>query len=135
MIAKFIIIYFLFHGINILFAWINRNIVQSRMSTGKQINHFAWGSYYTVLCGLAYLWQHDWFLVSSIVLLHLSIFPVFYNRFRGLYTFNLSPTSKAITDKIQVAIGFKNSKVANIGSQIISLILFAVSIAKLYHLI
>lgn len=124
------IIYLIFIAVNILIAWVNKNIVESRMSTGTQINHFAWACYYCAPIVVIHLIRHDWFFTGALSLLHLSVFPVAYNRFRKLYAFFLSEKSSAISDKLQVWLKQKDSKKVNIGSFVVSAILLIISLVR-----
>lgn len=133
MIAGIIFVIFLaWHGINIFIAWQNKQIVQKRIDHKDltQIEHFWWGFGYLLIC-LPFYWVFNLWFALALIPLHLSIFPVAYNDYRGLTPFNLSKTSKAITDKIMVRLGLQNTLLVNFGAEALSLILLFLSLKKL----
>ena len=122
---SFIALWNAYFLLNVIFAWWNVDIVHRNQKIGKtaQINHFLWAAFYFSLCATQWFLFHDYYFIASILLLHLSVFPVVYNRDMGLPAFWLSKTSKALTDRIQVSIGLKSSVVVNIGAFILSIAL------------
>ncbi len=126
-----IIIFVLYHFVNIGLGKWNAVIVQHRIDSGnpKQIEHFWWGLMYGALC-LPWYWVygHNFMYVLALVPLHLSIFAPAYNSYRGLARFNLSKTSKAITDKTLVKMGFKSMEIPCAIAEVISIILLLISI-------
>jgi hypothetical protein len=128
-----ILIFVLYHGINILIAWINDRIVTMRIANKNpnQINHFLWGAIYlATVIPIYFLFPKPAWLMGAIILLHLSIFPVSYNLFRGNAPFALSKTSNAVTDKFMVDVGLKDTEIVNIGAEIIAIVLVIFSIYK-----
>lgn len=121
---------------NIFLAWWNNEVRVHRIKVGNpnQIEHPLWAAIY---CGwVSPIWfiMHDhwnyfhlWSLIISLLLLHLSFFPVAYNRYSDLPAFHLSKTSKAITDITMVKIGLKSTEAVNIGALLISLTLLIIS--------
>ena len=120
-----IIIWFGYALVNVALAGINSNIVKHRISTGdkNQINHVAWSFYYILLFTPMFFIFKNWYFIGGLILLHLSVFPVAYNLFMGLKPFNLSTTSKSITDRIMVKMGLKNSILVNVLAFIFSIAL------------
>lgn len=111
MTAVFIIAVFLgFSAINIGIAEWNDTVRRRRIKNGnpKQIEHFWYGLGYGILCGGVFYIFRSWTELGSILFLHISVFTVAYNRFSDNPAFNLSKTSKAITDKALVKIGLKS---------------------------
>ena len=123
------ILYIAFHGLNILIAWWNKQTVQYRLDHGiaKDIEHPIYGTGYFLVCASQYF-VVNWQFVVAILWLHLSIFPVFYNEFRDEPTFFLSKDSRAVTDKLMVQAGLKNTKAVNIIAHILSIAFFIYSL-------
>lgn len=121
-----IIIWFGFVIINVCVAEWNDTVRRNRIISGnpKQIEHFWYGLGYCLLCGAVFYISRSWLELASILLLHISVFTVAYNRFSDLPAFNLSKTSKAITDRTLVRIGLKSYAPVAIPAFIISLVLF-----------
>lgn len=130
--AFIIIVWLLYTGINIAIAEWNDTVRRSRIKAGnpRQIEHFWYWLGYCLLCLPVYLISESWVELLSILLLHISVFTVSYNRFSDLPAFNLSKTSKAITDRTLVKIGLKSYAPVAIPAFIISLALFTL---QLFH--
>lgn len=126
------ILFIIYVLINVLIAKINAATVAHRIAVKdtRQINHFAWGLYYAAACAVPLFWKVDLLLIASFVPLHLSIFPVFYNLFRGLYAFELSKTSNALTDKLMVKMGLKDTEVINVCCMVLSVILLFLNLVN-----
>ena len=122
-IGLYILLYIALMGVNIGIAAINVGVVADRIKVGdtRQINHFIWGLIYLAPCAPLYFINH--WLFYSVIPLHLSIFPVSYNLFRELPPFNLSKTSKALTDRFMVKIGLKSTETVNLAAQLLSFFL------------
>lgn len=117
---------FLFYiAVNISIAIWNKLIVDHRLRTGnpKQIEHPWWALGY--VCVVAPLWFgfHSIYFISAVLLLHLSIFPVAYNIVTGEDAFHLSQTSRAVTDRMMVKAGMKNTFLVNLISFLVSIAL------------
>lgn len=127
-----IIIFALYHYLNIQLGRWNVSIVKKRKAAGKknQIEHGWWFLGYLIICAPQYWLINLWFALSLIPL-HLSIFAVAYNHFIGLLPFNLSKTSDAITDRMLVRMGFNDMEWPCIIAESVSLILFIVSLILL----
>lgn len=113
---KFSLGFLIYAGINIGIAYWNNQTRLKRIKNKdlRQINHPVWAGIYAILCVPAYFIFHNiWFLIA-LVFLHISIFPVAYNLFSKLKPFNLSKTTSAITDRIMVALGLKNTALINV---------------------
>lgn len=111
MTAAFIIgVWGLFFLANIAIAEWNDTVRRNRIKKGnpKQIEHFWYGLGYGLLCGGVFYISRSWIELISILLLHISVFTVAYNRFSDLPAFNLSKTSKAITDRLLVKLRLKS---------------------------
>jgi hypothetical protein len=133
MITFWIIVAYAFYVYaNIGIAEINRNIVRMRQHQGnpKQIEHPLWATIYCMLIAPSWFWLHSWYYVLALLLLHLSVFPVAFNMYMGEEMFHLSKTSKAITDRIMVWMGFKDTFIVNAVALIISITLFIIQISK-----
>jgi len=130
-----IIIFVVYHFVNIFLGWQNKQVVQKRLNHKdlRQIEHFAWGAMYGALC-LPWYWipGHGWgiWYVLALVPLHLSVFAPAYNDYRGLAPFNLSLTSKSIIDKTLVKMGFKTLEWPCLISEVLAAILLTISILK-----
>lgn len=127
-----IVVWAIFSVGNIALAEWNDTIRRNRIKEGnpKQIEHFWWGLAYCICCGAVFYISRNWWQFFSLLLLHLSIFPVSYNLFAGQPTFALSKTSKAITDRWMVKLGFKSTEEVNIISFCISLIFLMLQLYK-----
>ena len=125
-------LWFFYFAINVALGLWNDAIVKHRIKTGNtnQINHAVWLAIYCIIMVPAWFVSHDWFVIVSVALLHLSAFPVAYNAGMGLYWFHLSTTSKAITDKIENDLGLKNSEAINFGALAVSVAFLIVGIIK-----
>lgn len=123
-------IWCLFVAICILTAEWNDSIRRKRIKDGnpKQIEHFWWFFAYCILCSGVFYISHNWIQIGSILLLRASVFPVSYNMYAGLAPFNLSKTSKAIFDRLQVRLGLESSEEVNIIAFCISVILLFIQI-------
>ena len=129
-IGLIILVFIVYHGVNIVIALINANIVSERIinKNPNQINHFLWSLIYFATIIPIYFLSHSFWLIGGIILLHLSVFPVAYNLFRGLAPFNLSKTSQALTDELMVDLGFKSTEIVNFSAEIIAIALMTISI-------
>ena len=125
---KLLIIWVLCIILNILFAAIHSVLTKEN----SKILHGVWGFIYALICAIPFLIVDFNFkaveLYISLVLLHLSVFPVVYNSFMELPPFNLSKTTTALTDRFMVYIGLKNTAIVNIGAFIVSITLLILSI-------
>lgn len=133
MTIKFIIEVWLgFILVNIAVAKWNDRVRRIRIRIGnpKQIEHFWYGLGYCLLCGALFYKSRNWAQLGSILLLHISVFTVAYNRFSDNPAFNLSKTTKALTDKTLVKIGLKSYAPVAIPAFAVSLALF---ILQLFH--
>lgn len=130
--AFVIVIWLLFMLINSLIAESNDQTRRNRIKKGnkRQIEHFWYGLGYGILCLIPFYISRNWWELISLLLLHISVFPVAYNVFGGLKPFNLSTTSDAITDKIMVKLGLKTTKWVNIITLILSIGLLFFQILK-----
>lgn len=125
-----ILIWLLGQLLNWIFAWENFLVWKYRHKTGnpKQIEHTIYGAVYAAICAAMFLkypiqdW-HSWLLYLSLLLQHISTFPVIYNRYRDNPWFFLSTTTSAKTDQLMVKLGLKDTAVVNILAFIISIIL------------
>lgn len=126
-----ILIFLLWHAVNIFLAWQNKQLVQKRLNHKDfhQVEHFLWGLMYAALCVPWYFIFGLWFTLALIPL-HLSVFPIAYNDYRGMTPFNLSKTSKASTDKLMVKIGLKSTEGVNLASEGLSIIFLIITILK-----
>ena len=131
LIAAEIIVFLAYHGVNVFLAWQSKQSVQRRINHKdlSQLNHFTWGLLYAGICALSF--KFGWLFVASLIPLHLSIFPIWYNLFRGLELFNLSRTSKASTDKIMVRMGLKSTEVVNFAAELLATALLIIQIRNL----
>jgi hypothetical protein len=119
-------------GLNVLIAKMNSNTVASRIKAKdtRQINHPLWAGIYAVLCVPTFLFIHSWLFVGAVVLLHLSVFPVAFNRYRGNPAFYLSTTTTSFTDRIMDDMGFKSTEAVNILAFAGSILLTVLTIMK-----
>lgn len=115
-----------FNALNIVIAEWNDHVrrVRIRLGDPRQIEHFWYGLGYGLLCGGAWYISRSWIGFFSILLLHISVFTVAYNRFSDNPAFNLSRTSKALTDRLLVKLGFKSYEVVAVSAFCISVVLF-----------
>ena len=121
-----ILSYIFLIALNILLAYSNNKVRLKRIKEKnyKQIEHFWYALVYTVLClGLSGGYRINPYHFVSFLLLHLSIFPCAYNVFYGNPVFYLSKTSEALTDRVMVKIGLKDTKGVNLTALIISFLL------------
>lgn len=131
-----VIIWIIFVALNIGWGILTSYIVnkQKESKTYKSIQHGWWGLAYAILmsCSLIFfkLGINLYSLLVSLMLLHLSIFPAVYNLKQNLYIFNLSKTSKALTDRFIVFVGLKNTKIINYSALLISISLLIYTIIK-----
>lgn len=108
--------------LNVLWAWLNSVITKD-----KERTYHGWSaSIYIIICSLPtffapWSWIIKILFTISILLLHGSIFPVWYNEFRKVKPFNLSTTTTAIFDRIQVKLGLKTSILFNVLCLILSI--------------
>lgn len=125
-----IVVWFILAVANIGIAEWNDSVRRARIANKnpKQIEHFWYGLGYVLLCGIPFYISRNWFELGSLVLLHLSVFPVAYNRFADLPAFHLSSTSSSITDKLMVKIGLKSTEEVNIISFCLSILLVVIQI-------
>lgn len=123
-------IFVIFIIINIVIASINNKLRLKAIAENKTdaIKHGWWALGYGILCALPFLFTHSWLQFISLGMLHLSIFPVSYNLFAKLPTFNLSKTSSSLIDKLQVSLGFQNSEFINALSLILSVVLLTIQL-------
>lgn len=123
---KFIVVVWLIYvGVNICIAELNDKTRRKRIAnkTYKQINHPLWSAIYCALCAIPIYISRSWIEAISILLLHISIFPISFNVFSGQSTFNLSKTTTAWTDRMMVKMGLKSTEEVNIIAFCISVIL------------
>lgn len=126
-----IIIWFGFILANALIAYLNNveRVDHIHNSDTSQVNHPLWGFIYSILVfGEWFFNDKNYFIAVSILLQHISFFPVIYNLITDVPVFNLSKTSSALTDKLMVKIGLKNTAIVNISFGLISFILLILSI-------
>lgn len=116
--------------INICIAELNDRTRRKRIAAKntKQINHPLWAAIYCTLCAIPIYISRNWEEAISILLLHISVFPVAYNVFSGESTFNLSKTTTAWSDKFMVRIGLKSTEEVNIIAFCISVILLFIQL-------
>lgn len=125
-----ILIYAGYHIANILIAKWNAVVVADRIRKGnpKQIEHGWYFILYVALCA-PQIWLVNWWFVGAVFCLHGSVFPVAYNLCRpNIPPFNLSKTSKAKYDKFLVRMGFKSMEIPDMAAELISLLLFTISL-------
>lgn len=104
--------------VNIMMARLHSVLVKKAIATNTTtaILHGAWGFAYLglTMIPLFFHWNSlKWTNALngfSYGLLHASVFPFFYNGFRGLHEFNLSTTSKSLYDRILVKLKFKTAE-------------------------
>jgi hypothetical protein len=115
-----------FAALNIGIAWWNDHVrrVRIRLGDPKQIEHLWYGLGYSLLCGGVWYRSRSWIDFFSILLLHISVFTIAYNRFSDNPAFNLSRTSKALSDRLLVSLGFKSYEFVAVSAFCISVVLF-----------
>ena len=125
-----IIVWFIFVAINIFIAEANDATRRRRIANKnpKQIEHFWYGLGYVLICGVPFYISRNWWEISSLILLHASVFPVSYNLFAGNSTFQLSTTSSSIFDRLLVKLGMKSTEEVNIISFCLSIIFLVIQI-------
>ena len=116
--------------INISIAEWNDHVrrVRIRIGNPKQIEHFWYGLGYCLLCGAVWYISRSWIELISLLLQHISVFTVAYNLFSDNPAFNLSKTSKALTDRVLVARGFKSYEFVAVTAFCVSAVLFIVQL-------
>lgn len=133
---KAIIIWIFFIFLNIGWGILTSYFVnkQKENKTYKSIKHGWWGLVYVILMCVTLLFFPFNFklycLLISLALLHLAIFPPIYNLKQKLYIFNLSKTSKALTDRFMVLIGLQDTKAVSYAAIAISVSLLIHTITK-----
>jgi hypothetical protein len=133
--SRYLIIILVWIGfvlVNILIAKLNSDTVQARIDAKdtRQINHPLWAGAYALLCVPAYIFFREWYFIGSIILLHLSVFPVLFNIFRGNPAFYLSKTTTAVTDQFMVSLGLKSTEAVNILAVSASIFLLFLTLNK-----
>ncbi len=121
-----IMVWVLFLFINVGLAWWNNKLRLQAIATKSNdaIQHGWQGFLYFILCSVPFIASHfNWFFLASLLLLHISIFPVAFNLYSGVPTFNLSKTSTALTDRFMVWLGLKDTEDVNICAMALSMIL------------
>lgn len=98
--------------------------VRIRLGDPRQIEHPWYALLYCALCYPVFYISNSWVELISILLLHISVFTVAYNRFSDNPAFNLSRTSKALTDRLLVSLGFKSYELVAVTAFCISAVLF-----------
>lgn len=113
--------------LNIVIAWWNDRVRRARIRLGnpKQIEHFWYALGYSLLCAGVWYRSRSWVELISILLLHISVFTVAYNLRSDNPAFNLSRTSKSLTDRLLVSLGFKSYEFVA-GSAFVSSLLFLI---------
>lgn len=96
----------------------------------ERFKHWAWALFYFFCCLFSFLFFHNWYLVVSLSLLHISIFPVVCNTLAERPVFNLNKNSTLITDRIMIKLGFKDTEVLNFSAFLISVVLLFCSFLK-----
>jgi len=119
-----LIVWIIFVILNIVIAKSNDITRRKRIANknSKQIEHFWYGLGYGILCAIPCFLLKSYTELFSLSLLHISVFPVMYNIYSKLPIFNLSKTSKAITDRLMVKLGLKSTKWVNIIAFCLSLL-------------
>jgi hypothetical protein len=119
-----LIFWFIFILINFIIAIENRNERNNHIATGnpEQVNHTAWAIAYCAACGLVAVF--NWKLSVSVLFLHASLFPVFYNLLTHASggSFGISRTTTSVYDKFLIRIGLKDALVPNLLTFTISLL-------------
>lgn len=107
MIIAAIILLVSFLIINVILAFIDSRIIQSK----KGIRHWINGLIYCVLVGASYLWiVRDEWLAVSLFIERLIFFQISLSLFRSLIWNYITAAPKSITDRIQVAVFGHNGK-------------------------
>ena len=101
-----------------------------RSGMKEKFKHWAWAAFYFLCCLFSFWIFENWFLVFSLFLIHLSIFPIVCNMLAERPVFNLNKNSKLITDRILIKLGFKDTEVLNVTAFVISIILLMCSFLK-----
>ena len=112
--------YLFFIALNIGMADLHHNLILKAIDKKtKAISHGWWALLYATLCAIpAYLF-HSYYLFGALGLIHLSVFPVAFNRYQGLDDYHLSATTTAITDRAMRWIGLKDTKIVNYLAELI----------------
>lgn len=122
-----VIIYLVFIAINVGMAKLHNWLRIRAIQNGKKaISHGWWGLIYGGMCALAFSYGVSF--ISSIVLLHASIFPVAFNIYSKLPAFHLSLTSTALFDRALVKLKFNDTEAVNVIAQLLSIGLLTWSI-------
>lgn len=119
---------------NIALAEWNNTARLHRIATNnpKQIEHFWYGLGYGILCGGIFYISRNYWELFSLLLLHISVFPIAFNLFCELPAFHLSKTSAAKTDQIMVKMGLKSTEWVNLSAFLISIAFVVLQILKLW---
>lgn len=117
------VVWLVYAVINIALAWSNNRTRLARLAAhnNKQIEHAWYAAGYVGLCLVPGL--HHWWLFCSLILQHISIFPIAWNYFYGNPAFYLSRTTSSRVDRFMVWIGLSDTAIVNILSLIISIII------------
>ena len=120
-----LIVWIIFVILNIVIAKSNDITRRKRIANknSKQIEHFWYGLGYGILCAIPYFLLKSYTELFSLLLLRISVFPVFYNFYSKLPIFNLSKTTTSITDRLMVKLGLTSTKWVNIIAFVLSIIL------------
>lgn len=122
-------IYILFIMLNVGIAWLHNQLRIRAIKNGKKaISHGWWAMIYAGICAIPIYWFPDWCFYIALGLLHLSVFPVAFNLYSRIPAFHLSQTSTAITDRLMVRIGLKDTETVNVIAQLLSIGLLTWSI-------
>jgi len=107
-----IIAYLVCYVLNIVLAIVERSIVEHRKRIGnkKQIEHWLWAIIYCVAISPAWTIHHSWWLMASLVLCHFHVFGSAYQVVNDNNMFYLSKTSKAITERLLIMLGFTSAE-------------------------
>lgn len=124
----FIILWLVVVFVNVLMARLHAHLVEVAIKENRKtaILHGAWAAAYVglTMVPLFFHWNDLKWLNAlngvSYGLLHASVFPFWYNRYRHLPDFNLSTTSTSWYDRTLVRLGFKSAKVLMIGLLVIA---------------
>jgi hypothetical protein len=126
-----IVTWLAFCGINTGIAWWNDHVRRVRIRIGdpRQIEHFWYGLGYCLLVAAAWYFSRSWWQIGALLPLHLSVFTVAYNLYSDNPPFNLSKTSKALTDRFLVWLGFKSYEVVAVAAFILSIVFLILQIS------
>lgn len=118
-------LYILFAAINILMAAIHDAIRRHEISIARfrPIHHGYWAAGYLLATGL--LWP-AWPLMIAVILQRLALFPLAFNFFAEKPLFNLSKTSKALTDRLLLWVGFRSTEIVTIVALVLSIVLLTI---------